>query len=340
MYQSILVTLDTTPTDRAIIDHIKKLARVLGSKVALLHVVTGVQAKWHGEHAAGEEVNQDQAYLDRVKAEFLADGIETEAHLAYGDPVKEIVKWVGQSGCDLVAMSTHGHQLVADLVLGATAHKVQHQVSVPVLLLRKIAPSPKKPTALPWFRHPLLPRPRRYRSPHASLHVRFCQRLPIRADGIHIGLLKDDMKSHPLKDRHIAGLRNRVQSQCPATLPPRHPHQLLNERPCHTPTSEFRQNARPDYAQRPIKDPKPHATNDLSIHLGNQTLQRRPHRRQVGPRRKIRPVHRAHSRKCLITHAPDRPLILRPRHPYQRRHRVPLTPFHSPAGAAPDSLWN
>lgn len=136
MYQSILVTLDTTPTDRAIIDHIKKLAKELGSKVALLHVVTGVQAKWHGEHAAGEEVDHDQAYLDSVKSEFVADGIETEAHLAYGDPVKEIVKWVDKGECDLLAMSTHGHQLVADLVLGATAHKVQHQVSVPVLLLR------------------------------------------------------------------------------------------------------------------------------------------------------------------------------------------------------------
>jgi manganese transport protein len=136
MYQSILVTLDTTPTDRAIIDHVKKLAKLLGSRVTLLHVVTGVQAKWHGQHAAGEEVEQDQAYIDGIKSEFAAEGIEAASHLAYGDPVKEIVKWVSQSGCDLLAMSTHGHQLVADLVLGATAHKVQHQVSVPVLLLR------------------------------------------------------------------------------------------------------------------------------------------------------------------------------------------------------------
>jgi nucleotide-binding universal stress UspA family protein len=33
-------------------------------------------------------------------------------------------------------MSTHGHQFIADMVLGTTASRVQHQISVPVLLLR------------------------------------------------------------------------------------------------------------------------------------------------------------------------------------------------------------
>jgi nucleotide-binding universal stress UspA family protein len=56
--------------------------------------------------------------------------------LAYGEPVKEIVNWVKQKGCDLVAMSTHGHQFMADLVLGTTAIHVQHSISVPVLMLR------------------------------------------------------------------------------------------------------------------------------------------------------------------------------------------------------------
>jgi len=74
--------------------------------------------------------------LEKIRAEFQAMGIPTEAELAYGEPVKEIIKWVRQKGCDLVAMSTHGHRLVADIFLGATATRVQHSISVPVLLLR------------------------------------------------------------------------------------------------------------------------------------------------------------------------------------------------------------
>ena len=136
MYKTILVTLDGTPTDRAIIEHIKPLARLMQSRVVLLHVATGVPAKYHGTDAAGKEVQESQAYLDQIRAEFTAAGIPAEADLAYGEPVKEIVNWVKHKGCDLVAMSTHGHQFMADLVLGTTAIRVQHSISVPVLLLR------------------------------------------------------------------------------------------------------------------------------------------------------------------------------------------------------------
>ena len=78
----------------------------------------------------------DSAYLERVRAEMAEAGINCTATLAFGEPVKEIVNWVQQHSPDLVAMSTHGHQLVADLVLGTTAINVQHSVSVPVLMLR------------------------------------------------------------------------------------------------------------------------------------------------------------------------------------------------------------
>jgi len=136
LYKTILVTLEGTPTDRAIIEHIKVLAPALQSRVVLLHVATGVPAKYHRTDAAGKEVEESKAFLDRVLGEFIAAGIPAEAQLAYGEPAKEIVNWVLQNGCDLVAMSTHGHQLIADLVLGTTANRVQHNISVPVLLLR------------------------------------------------------------------------------------------------------------------------------------------------------------------------------------------------------------
>ena len=136
MYKRILVTLEGTPTDRAIIDHVKALATLMQSQVILLHVAAGAAAKYHGPQAAGEEVEQGRTFLTDVQRELTAAGIPVETHLAYGDPAKEIVAWVQQNECDLVAMSTHGHQFVADLVLGTTAIRVQHNVSVPVLLLR------------------------------------------------------------------------------------------------------------------------------------------------------------------------------------------------------------
>jgi len=136
MYKTILVTLDGTPTDRAIIGHVKQLAKLAQGRVVLLHVADGWAARTYGPDAISPEITEDTAYLEKVRAEFQSFGISTDAELAYGEPVTEIVKWVRQKGCDLVAMSTHGHRFLADLFLGTTASRVQHQISVPVLLLR------------------------------------------------------------------------------------------------------------------------------------------------------------------------------------------------------------
>ena len=136
MYDKILVTLDGTPTDRAIIEHIKQLAALAHSRLVLLHVADGWAARIYGPDAVSSEITEDTAYLQSVRAEFQSVGIPTEAELAYGEPANEIIKWVQQKGCDLVAMSTHGHRFLADVFLGTTATRVQHSISVPVLLLR------------------------------------------------------------------------------------------------------------------------------------------------------------------------------------------------------------
>ena len=136
MYDTILVTLDGTPSDRAIIEHIKQFAKLAHSGLVLLHVADGWAARTYGPDAVSPEIAEDTDYLRKVQAEFQSAGISAQAELAYGDPAREIIKWVQQKGCDLVAMSTHGHRLLADIFLGTTASRVQHRISVPVLLLR------------------------------------------------------------------------------------------------------------------------------------------------------------------------------------------------------------
>ena len=136
MYETILVTLDGTPSDRAIIEHIKLLAKLANSRLVLLHVADGWAASTYGRDAVSPEIREDTAYLEKVRAEFQAAAIPAQSELAYGEPADEIIKWVQQKGCDLVAMSTHGHRFLADVFLGTTATRVQHSISAPVLLLR------------------------------------------------------------------------------------------------------------------------------------------------------------------------------------------------------------
>ena len=53
-----------------------------------------------------------------------------------GDPASEIIRVAEQERVDLIAMATHGHRFVMDLLLGSTVGKVRHHVGVPVLLLK------------------------------------------------------------------------------------------------------------------------------------------------------------------------------------------------------------
>jgi nucleotide-binding universal stress UspA family protein len=138
VYKKILVTLENSRTDEAILRHIELLAKPLGSALLLVHVADGWMAR-HRERlnlAESEEMRVDRAYLETVRGRFAAAGIPAETQLLWGEPADEIVKIAEASGVDLIAMSTHGHRFLADLVYGSTANKVRHTVDIPVLLLK------------------------------------------------------------------------------------------------------------------------------------------------------------------------------------------------------------
>ncbi len=144
MYQKILVPLDASDVDHAVLQHVQKLAALCGSSIILMHVVDGWAGRQFGAEAVTPEVQADLDYLHQTRAHLLAAGLTVDTHLAYGEPGKEIIKFAATCGCDLIAMSTHGHKWLGDLVLGSTASQVQHNVNVPVLLIRS-KPAPTAP---------------------------------------------------------------------------------------------------------------------------------------------------------------------------------------------------
>jgi len=141
-YRRILVPLEHTDADRAILAHVRGLARVCGASLVLIHVADGWAARNAGrfELRESEEMRLDREYLERLAEELEAEGFEAEAVLAGGDPAAEIAAAGVREECDLIAMSTHGHRLLSDLVLGSVASEVRHKSLIPVLLVRATAP--------------------------------------------------------------------------------------------------------------------------------------------------------------------------------------------------------
>ncbi|HWJ22376.1 MAG TPA: universal stress protein, partial [Gemmatimonadaceae bacterium] len=83
-----------------------------------------------------EEMRDDRDYLERVCASLRAEGLEVDAILANGDPSREIAAAAEREHCDLIAMATHGHGFLNDVVRGSVANEVRHRTTVPVLLVR------------------------------------------------------------------------------------------------------------------------------------------------------------------------------------------------------------
>ena len=138
MYKRILVAVEHSKADRTIIDHVQPLARMCGATLVLLHVADGWAARSYDELKLrdSQEMQEDRAYLERVREELASKGFTVEARLAKGDPAAEIIRAAEDLQIDLVAMATHGHRFVKDLLLGATADKVRHELTVPVLLVK------------------------------------------------------------------------------------------------------------------------------------------------------------------------------------------------------------
>jgi nucleotide-binding universal stress UspA family protein len=138
MYKHILIPLENSSADDTILTHIKPLARMTGAKLLLVHVADGWVARNFNQLqlAESEEMKQDRAYLERRRSELAVEGFTCAAVLALGEPSDEIIKLAREKDIDLIAMTTHGHRLVSDILYGATADKVRHAVDVPVLLVR------------------------------------------------------------------------------------------------------------------------------------------------------------------------------------------------------------
>jgi nucleotide-binding universal stress UspA family protein len=138
MYTRILVPLEHSDYDDAIVAHVRELALLCQASVVFIHVADGWAARNQHQLVLREsdEMKKDREYIEAQADSLESAGLEVECVLAGGDPATEIAAAVVREGCDLVAMSTHGHKGVQDLIRGSVANDVRHHTTVPVLMVR------------------------------------------------------------------------------------------------------------------------------------------------------------------------------------------------------------
>jgi nucleotide-binding universal stress UspA family protein len=138
MFKKILVALDHSKADRALLPKVKELARLTGAELLLFHVSTGWAAEWRGDLnlADTKEMKEDHDFLEKTCQELRSEGFQVTASQGYGEPAHEILALARQRKCDLIAMTTHGHRLISDLIHGTTITKVRHESEIPIFLVK------------------------------------------------------------------------------------------------------------------------------------------------------------------------------------------------------------
>jgi manganese transport protein len=138
MFKKILVALDHSKADAALLPRVKQLAQLTEAEIVLLHVSTGWAAQWQDDLnlSDSKEIKEDQDFLDGVAQELRAEGFRVTTRHARGEPAREILKGAQAEQCDLIAMTTHGHRLISDLIHGTTITKVRHESPVPIFLVK------------------------------------------------------------------------------------------------------------------------------------------------------------------------------------------------------------
>jgi manganese transport protein len=138
MYRKILVALDATASDQELLPHIVQFAALAKSDLLLLHVADGWVARNFEQLnlAESEEMREDWRYLEETASRLRAEtSLNIETRLALGNPPAQILHVAEHEQCDLIALASHGHRLVGDIIYGSTIDAVRHKAHVPILVV-------------------------------------------------------------------------------------------------------------------------------------------------------------------------------------------------------------
>lgn len=139
----ILVATDLSQEAMSCVPQVAGLARTVGARITLLHVLESFEAIPHGSPLAPplgpttDAARRDAArtHLEERRAAFGTDlTVEIEL-VSGGDPAEEITTFADASDVDLIAMTTHGRKGFRRLALGSVAEAVTRQSRKPVLIL-------------------------------------------------------------------------------------------------------------------------------------------------------------------------------------------------------------
>lgn len=138
--KTILMPTDFSPYSDRALNYGATLAKRLGAKVILMHVIESFPYSVTDtlnivKHT--EALRKIAGTLLENSSEGLREqGLAVQTYLAEGTAYREIVKKAGQEGVEMIVMGSHGRTGVERLIMGSVAEKVVRLARCPVLTVR------------------------------------------------------------------------------------------------------------------------------------------------------------------------------------------------------------
>jgi len=143
IYKAILVPLDGSKRAERILKHVEELAHCFNAKVIFLQVVSYPDIVGYDEteillyrHDIEQLTGKAKSYLNALKGEFRAKGIEAKTCVVGGSAVRQIIDCALAEKADLIAMASHGRSGLAWAFYGSVTAGVLHLIDRPLLIIR------------------------------------------------------------------------------------------------------------------------------------------------------------------------------------------------------------
>ena len=143
--KTIVVAVDFSNATPGVLDMGRNLAKAFGAKLHLLHVVEPEPSytaygftpdEFPALHAYQEEARRRAAgKLDELLVSVKTDLPDAVSQVAEGSPLHALLDYVAESKADFVVLGSHGHGVIASLLLGSVAEGMVRKATVPTLIV-------------------------------------------------------------------------------------------------------------------------------------------------------------------------------------------------------------
>lgn len=143
--KTIIVAVDFSNATPGVTQIAIELAKPFGADLQLLHVVEpepGYAAYGFtpAEFPAMIEFREEAKRRASAKLDELLTTVRTQvpsatAKILEGSPLQMLLDHIKQSGADFVVVGSHGHGVIASLLLGSVAEGMARKASVPTLIV-------------------------------------------------------------------------------------------------------------------------------------------------------------------------------------------------------------